>query len=290
MAVALAASAPGAASARHKHHHAASEAEPAAEAAAEPPPVAQPQLAPAPVAQPPVAQPKPATASVAPPQLPAPALPTPAPGAPTRVSFGPAAPGTGSVTVKGDNLQVSFDGRPIGVSPLTITDIPKGDYVVEGTGPDGKQVSRPVTIEDSVEAVVDLGAGKISTAELGAPGVVDEGHPKLMMASKVMLGVSAGALLVGAVFGVLELKQHGDYESAPANQAMLDSMARTGHSDALIANISFVACGASLIASGVLALPSLIKSEHPAPEPTTTAFVSTGATRGSAMAGFSMRF
>jgi hypothetical protein len=249
-----------------------------------------------------VAQPKGSTApppaappAMTPPQLPAPALPTPgtaapanaAAPAPTRVSFGPAGPGTGSVTVRGAGTQVSFDGRPMGTTPLTITDIPRGDYIVEGTDAEGKPVSRPVTIDEGAEAAVDLGAGVIATSAPGAM-VVDEGHPKLLMASKVMLGVSAAALVVGAVFGVLELKQHSDYESAPANQAILDSMSRSGQRDAMIANASFAAFGASLIAAGALALPTFLHHEQPA-EPTAQAFISTGA-HGSAMAGFSMRF
>ena len=224
----------------------------------------------------------------APPPVVAPPIPTASVESPTKVSFGPAAAGTGSVTVNGDNMQVSFDGRPMGTTPLTITDIPKGDYVVDGTGAEGKQVSRPVTIDEGAEASVDLRAGVITTDAPGAPAP-DEGHPRLLMASKVMLGVSAAALLVGAVFGVLELKQHSDYESAPGNQATLDAMARTGQRDAVIANFSFVACGASLIAAGALALPSFLHKEQPA-EPTTTAFISAGGTRGTAMAGFSMRF
>jgi hypothetical protein len=262
-----------------------------------PPPVAAPPLpapkaaaapvAPAKSTPPPVAAPPLAGPQVAPPPVGAPPLPSV--GAPTKVAFGPAAPGTGSVVVKGDNMKVSFDGRPMGTTPLTITDIPKGDYIVEGTDASGKEVSRPVTIEEGAEANVDMGAGVIGTA---APGtvVVDEGHPRLLMASKVMLGVSAAALVAGAVFGVLELKQHSDYESAPAEQRTLDDMAHTGQRYALIANAGFVACGVSLIAAGALALPSYLKSgEHPA-EPTTTAFISTGGARGGAMAGFSTRF
>jgi hypothetical protein len=232
----------------------------------------------------------PAPASLAPPKQQAPALPAAPASAATRVSFGPAAAGTGTVTVKGDNIQVSFDGRTFGVTPLSITDIPKGDYVVEGTGPDGKQVSRPVTVEEGAEAMVDLGAGKIGAAEAAAAAAADQGHPRLVMASKVMLGVGAAAFVVGAVFGVLELKQHSDYESAPANQAMLDSMAHSGHLDAMIANASFVTCGASLLAAGALALPTLLKSEHAPAEPTTTAFISAGGARGATMAGFAMRF
>jgi hypothetical protein len=191
--------------------------------------------------------------------------------------------------VRGAGTPITFDGRPMGNTPLTITDIPHGDYIVEGTDAEGKPVSRPVTIDDGAEATVDLGAGVIATSEPGAV-MVDEGHPKLLMASKVMLGVSAAALVVGAVFGVLEIKQHSDYESAPQNQAVLDSMARTGQRDALIANVGFVTFGATLVAAGALALPTFLHHEHAAEQPTAAqAFVSTGA-HGTAMAGFSMRF
>jgi hypothetical protein len=244
----------------------------------------------------PTAPPAAAPPAMTPPPLPGPSLPAagaagPAPAgalaAPTKVSFGPAGPGTGSVIVRGVATQVTFDGRPMGTTPLLITDIPHGDYVVEGMDAEGKAVSRPVTIDDGAEATVDLGAGVIATSEPGAL-MVDEGHPKLLMASKVMLGVSAAALVVGAVFGALELKQHSDYESAPPNQAVLDSMARTGQRDAIIANVSFAAFGAALVTAGALALPTFLHHEQPA-QPTTQAFVSAGA-HGTAMAGFSMRF
>jgi hypothetical protein len=184
-------------------------------------------------------------------------------------------------------MTVSFDGRGFGVTPLTICDVPKGDYVVEATGPDGKVVSRPVTIDENTEAVVELAAGVITTALPGAASGAWEPPSRLLRASKIALGVSAGALVVGAVFGVLELKNHSDYESAPPNQATWDALARTGQRDALVANLSFLACGTSLIASGLLALPTFLKSEHA--EPTATAFVSSGA-HGSATAGVFMRF
>jgi hypothetical protein len=267
VAVCVAAGAPSLAIAQPK---ASSTAPPAVAA----PPIAQPKAAP---------QPSAAPAPVAPP----PAVAPPLAGTPKRVSFGPAAPGAGSVTVRGDGMQISFDGRQMGTSPLTITDIPKGDYIVEGTGSDGKQVSRPVTIDEGAESTVDLGAGVITTNVPGA-APVDEGHPQLMLASKVMLGVGAAALLTGAVFGALMLKQHSDYESAPPIQSTLDDMARTGQRYATIANVSFAVCGASLIAAGALALPTLL--HHPEQPPTTTAFISAGGAAGATMAGFATRF
>jgi hypothetical protein len=254
---------------------------------------AQPRgTAPPPVVAPPLAAPTTAPAKTAPTSAAvatgAPTLPAAPAGAATRVSFGPPGPGTGSVSVTGDSMQVSFDGRPMGTTPLTITDIPKGDYIVEGTSADGNEVSRPVTIDEGSEATVDMRAGVITTVTPGAP-IADEGHPRLLMAAKVMLGVSAAALVSGAVFGVLELKQHSDYESAAPVQGTLDAMSRTGQRYAMIANVSFVACGVSLIAAGALALPTYLHKESPA-EPTTTAFITSGGSRGATMAGFSMRF
>jgi hypothetical protein len=218
----------------------------------------------------------------------APAQPAAPPRTPTRISFGPAGPGQGSVTITCDGVRVSFDGRPFGVAPMTITNVPKGDYVIQGTTPDGKDVSRPVTIDENTEATVDLSAGLISKTLPGAAPPTSDSSGTLMKASRIMLGVSAAALVSGVVSGVLELKKHSDYESAPADQATLDRLAREGRRDAAIANVSFVACGASLLASGLLALPTYLKSEHPT-EPTSLVFVWAGVRR-SAMAGISIRF
>jgi hypothetical protein len=204
-----------------------------------------------------------------------------------RVQYGPPGPGTGSVTVKGDRMQVTLDGRSFGIAPLTIYNVPKGDYIVEGTGPDGTEVSRPVTVDDNGQATVDLGAGMIGALS-PAERLAEERSRRVPLASKVLLGVSGAALGVGIVFGVLQWKAHRDYESA-ADQATLDALARTGHRDAMIANVSFITCGASLLASGLFAIPSLLKSERPASEAGTVT-VTAAATRGAAMAGVSWRF
>lgn len=246
------------------------------------PAAAEPKAAEAP-ATPVAATPPPAAA----PALPVPPAPSPTPG---RIEFGPAGAGMGTLVVKGANLEITFEGRELGAAPVTIYNVPKGDYVVEGTTEDGKEVSRPVTIEENAEAMVDLGA-VVLEAEAKAKATAaaeDDSHPRLRRASQILLGVSAAALAVGLTFGVLELKAHSDYESAPADQAKLDSLAASGRRDALIANIGFAVCGASLVAAGLAALPSFLHSEHPAATPTTTAF--TAPTRGGAVAGMSFRF
>jgi hypothetical protein len=216
----------------------------------------------------------------------APAEPTPAPAAEPP----PPPPVTATITVKGDNMQITFDGRPYGVAPVTIGSIPKGDYVVEGTLPDGRVFSRPITIDDSGDVTVDLGAA-VATEAAAAAAVQSAGnrHPRLRMASKILVGVSAGAMVVGVVFGALSIKTHGDYESAPADQATLDSLARTGKREAMIANISFATCGAALLAAGLTALPIFMGSEGAPATPPPVA-VTASASANSAMAGISLRF
>jgi hypothetical protein len=57
----------------------------------------------------------------------------------------------------------------------------------------------------------------------------------------------------------------------------------------MIANIGFITCGASLLASGLIALPGLLKGEHPASEAGSVT-VAASATSRSAIAGVSLRF
>jgi hypothetical protein len=218
---------------------------------------------------------------------PAPAPPTPGTEAPGPKPLDQAGARTGSLTVKGDKMEIVFNGHSVGAAPVTIGGIPRGDYIVEGTMPDGRKVTRPVTIEDNREFEVDLGMFLAAQATAEQPG--DNDHPRLRKASKILLGASAGALVVGLVFGALELKTHGEYESAPANQATLDSLSRTGKREALIANLGFAACGATLLAAGLTALPIILGSEHPAASPPPVAVTAT-ASGNSAMAGISMRF
>jgi hypothetical protein len=263
VAAAVVAGSPSRALAKSKHSAKKNRAEPAAEAVPAPDPMA-PAAVPAP--------------------------PAPGTDASGQQQFGQAGAGTGTLTIKGDKMQVVFDGRPFGLAPVTIASIPRGDYVVEGTLPDGRQISRPVTIDENAEATIDLGMFLASEATVAqAAQAADNTHPRLRRASKILLGVSAGALAVGLVFGALELKTHGEYESAPADQATLDSLARTGKREALVANVSFAACGMSLLAAGLTVLPIFLGSEHPTSAPPAVAVTAT-ASAGSAMAGISMRF
>jgi hypothetical protein len=189
-----------------------------------------------------------------------------------------------------DNVHVLFEGRDFGIAPLTIYSIPKGDYVVEGIYPDGKHVSRPVTVDENAEATVDLGMGMIGALSPVPNGQFSsDGSLRRARISKILLGVSGGMLAVGLIFGILEINDHGNYEGAPSNQSTLDALARSGQRDAMIANIGFVACGASLIGAGIVALPLFLKRESP-PSTTTAFSITPGPLRGSGMANLLMRF
>jgi hypothetical protein len=233
------------------------------------------------------AEPPAPEAASTPPPAPAPAVSAPVPAAAgDRVSYGPSGPGTGSVTIKGDQVRVLFDGRAFGVTPVTIHDIPKGDYIIEGTTADGREVTRPVTVEEGADATVDLGA-TLTRAQQQAAAAVEDGKFRLPLVSKLLLGVTAGGLAVGAVFGVLELKAHGNYESA-TTQSAIDEYARAGRRDTRIANISFITAGAALIAAGAVAVPAFLRSERSSVVP--TAVVATSGSHVVALTGVALTF
>jgi uncharacterized iron-regulated membrane protein len=278
IATALAAGAPRVAWGKGKHHGKKSAAE--ADAAPDPATPAEP----APEAAPEAA----AATPTAPPALPPPAAPMVDPSG--RLLYGPPVPGMGSVTIRGDKMQVSFDGRALGGTPVTIYNVPKGDYIVEGTAADGTQVNRPVSVDENGQAMVDLGTGATGgLSPAAAARLADQRSGRFVLASKVLLGVGGAALGVGLAFGILEWKAHRDYEGAPADQATLDALARTGHRDATVANIGFITCGASLLAAGLVALPSVLKRERSTSDAESIT-VTAIATPGAAMAGAAFRF
>ena len=163
----------------------------------------------------------------------------PEPDSQGRVNFGnPTLAGLGRVTVKsstGQKIQVYLDGRYFGDAPITIYSVPKGDYIVEGTViADGKQLSRPVSVTENEEAMVDLNAGKVETPVAAEPAF---GHgeisPGRLRAAKILVVVSAASLVLGITFGVLEMGAENDYEKAPgsSSQADLDSIENRGKRD-----------------------------------------------------------
>jgi hypothetical protein len=210
-----------------------------------------------------------------------------------RVHFGPEGEGQGKVTVKstnGEKVQVFLEGRYFGDTPITIWSVPKGDYIVEGTFPDGQQKSRPVNVSEGDEATVDLAAGKIETPGTAKGGFMGgEISPNRLRLAKGLLIGGGVFLAAGAVFGILKIMKENDYKNAPNDQATLDSIANDGKRDALLANIGFVTGGLLIIGAGVAALPMFMKS-NPEKAPTMAFVVAPGTTAHSGSAIFTLRF
>ncbi|HXU62332.1 MAG TPA: hypothetical protein VN962_11550 [Polyangia bacterium] len=168
--------------------------------------------------------------------------------------------GLGRVTVNaaaGDKVKVFLEGRLFGTAPITVYSVPKGDYIIEALFGNGKQISKPVTVSENEETTVDLSGPKAAQGDTG-PGVFggSEMTPgrKTMMWSFIVAG-GVGVVL-GATFGILELKAENDYQHTPANQqAQLDSIQQTGQRDALIADVGWVLAAVGVVGAAVSAWP-----------------------------------
>jgi hypothetical protein len=222
---------------------------------------------------------KKATTEVAPPPPAEPEKPklvAPTPDTFGRVHFGPtSAAGLGRLSIKapaGDKVQVFLEGRYFGEAPLTIYSVPKGDYIVEGTYPDGKTMSRPVSVGENEEALADLSGGHVpaGAAASGPMFSTNDVPPGRVTAAKVFAIAGGAGLVVGAVFGYLMLRKENEYRDAPNDQAQLDNIRNTGKTYALIADVGFAVGIASLVGAAVCAYPMVVKSEK---KETTTAFV-----------------
>ena len=148
--------------------------------------------------------------------------------------------GLGRVMVKApatDKVKVFLEGRLFGTAPVTIYSVPKGDYIVEAQYPNGKEVSKPVTVSENEETAVDLGGAKTAKAEGGGDnGSVFSGGEMTSGRKNLMYGFLAGAVVgiaVGTTFGILDIQAENDYKKTPpGNQAQLDSIQQRGQRDA----------------------------------------------------------
>src|SRR3954466_14521535 len=160
-----------------------------------------------------------------------------------HVHFGsPNSEGLGRVAVKAppeSKIKIFLEGRYFGTAPVTIYSVPKGDYIVEATYPTGKQVSKPVTVSENEEAVVDLGGAKaLAKPSESGNGMFTsnaEMTPSRMTWFKVF-AVTAGVGLVTAVtFGILEMKKESEYNNYNGgDQNKLDDIKSQGERYALL--------------------------------------------------------
>ncbi|MBC8133453.1 MAG: PEGA domain-containing protein, partial [Deltaproteobacteria bacterium] len=77
-----------------------------------------------------------------------------------NVNFMGAKTGKGRITVNApakEKAKIYLEGRYFGVAPRTINKIPPGDYILEINYPNGKSVTKPVSVSGDEESVVELG-------------------------------------------------------------------------------------------------------------------------------------
>jgi hypothetical protein len=163
-------------------------------------------------------------------------------------------------------VKIFLEGRFFGTAPVTIFSVPKGDYILEYTYPDGKQGSSPVSVSENEETAVQLGP-KAATAPGSSPFSTGEMTPGRSLWMKGLLIGSAAALVFGVTFGILEIKTENDYQStSPNDTARLDSLQTTGQRDATLADVGYVVAAVAAIGAGICALPLILgpSSEKPA--------------------------
>jgi hypothetical protein len=179
--------------------------------------------------------------------------------------------GLGRVVVNApatQKVKVFLEGRLFGTAPVTIYSVPKGDYIVEALYPDGKQTSKPVTVSENQETVVDLNAKveKTEASESSGGSEMTPGRKNLMWGFLIGAGVG---VVVGATFGILELKAESDYQNTPSNnQAQLDSIQQRGQRYADIADIGWVVTAVGAVGAAICALPLIFGSSEKSPTST----------------------
>jgi len=208
-----------------------------------------------------------------------------------HVHFGsPNAEGLGRVAVKAapdSKIKIFLEGRYFGTAPLTIYSVPKGDYIVEAMYPNGKQISKPVSVGENEETAIDLLGPAAANAASSGPGMFDaEMTPGRMTLTKVALVVAAVGVVAAVTFGILELKTESDYEKA-LNQQQKDDLENKGNRYALLTNLGIVTAAVGLVGAGIAGYPLVLRPS----EKSKTAFIFTpSATASGGGAAMTVRF
>jgi hypothetical protein len=209
-----------------------------------------------------------------------------------HVHFGsPNAEGLGRVAVKAapeSKIKIFLEGRYFGLAPLTIYSVPKGDYIVEAMYPNGKQISKPVSVGENEETALDLGGAAALKAAQG-PGMFDAQmtDTRMTITKVALIGAGVGVLTT-LVFGILELKAESDYDKEIPGSAASDDIAKKGRTYAVLTNIGIVLAAVGLVTAGIAGYPLVLGSSE---KPKTTAFQFTpSATPNGAGGVFTYRF
>lgn len=158
-------------------------------------------------------------------------------------------PGTATFTVEPKDALVTIDGTPVKVGePLTL-ETGKHDIKVESTG--FLSENTQIDVEpggDSTHAIV-LKPSQLPPV-LPRPAVRDKNDT----AAYITLGIAAGGVAVGTIFGLKALSAKSDYDSDPT-ESLADAVER----DALISDMAFAAA----ITLGITGIVLLTGDETP---------------------------
>ena len=189
-----------------------------------------------------------------------------------HVHFGsPNGEGLGRVAVKAapeSKIKIFLEGRYFGTAPLTIYSVPKGDYIVEAMYPNGKQISKPVSVGENEETAVGLG-GAAALKGGGGPGMFDASmtEGRMTVTKVALLGAGVGVVAT-LVFGILELKAESDYDKE-TSPAVMDDIAKKGRTYAILTNVGIVLAAVGLVTAGIAGYPLVLGNSE---KPKATAF------------------
>ncbi|MEP6654943.1 MAG: PEGA domain-containing protein [Myxococcales bacterium] len=223
-----------------------------------------------------------------------------------NVNFMGARSGKGKITVKAppaEKAKVYLEGRYFGLAPRTINKIPPGDYILEVNYPNGKSVTKPVSVSGDEEAVVELGGAADVAAPTEKPMPPEKIEKRLGLAKVIGIG-AIGLAVVGVGLGAWEYTVQQDYnkKSSAPNQTLQshqeqDDLARRGDTLALAANVCFIGAGVGLVAAALIGYPAYKARKHGAAgaesgaAPLPVSFMlAPGRTLGSVNAGLTYQF
>jgi hypothetical protein len=155
--------------------------------------------------------------------------------------------------------------------------------------PNGKSLSKPVSVSGEEEAVVTVGAADAApTAPVDKPMSADQAQKRWDLAKLVGIG-AVGAVAVGLGFGIWEYtvqKDHDNVVHSPvpdgndaiaARQAKIRSLENKGDKLALAANILYVVGGVALVTAVFIGYPAYkarhLEQKSTSPEGTNMSFM-----------------
>jgi hypothetical protein len=189
-----------------------------------------------------------------------------------NVAFAGARSGKGKITVQApakEKVKVYLEGRYFGLAPRTINKIPSGDYIVEVVFPNGKSLSKPVSVSGDEEATIQVGAADAQpVAPADKPMTADQADKRWGIAKMLGIG-AASAVVIGLGLGYWEHTVQNDYNKKvsdgpvsnsnsdkAAYSAQLDSLSNKGSQIALGANVCYIAGAVALVTAVVIGYPA----------------------------------